>query len=124
MSRMNDMRAAKSGITTTITRTNARNLLFSFPQMLAHHSVTGCPMQIGDLLGSGTISGTEPGSQGSLLEQCSNGKSKIQLNDGEERTFLEDFDTVTIRGWAGGANGELVGFGECIGRIEPANRLY
>ena len=81
-------------------------------------------MQIGDLLGSGTISGTEPGSQGSLLEQCSNGKSKIQLNDGEERTFLEDFDTVTIRGWAGGANGELVGFGECIGRIEPANRLY
>ena len=120
---MTEMRAAEAGMTTTITRTNARNLLFSFPQMLTHHSATGCPMRVGDLLGSGTISGTEPGTQGSLLEQCSNGKSKIQLNGSDERTFLEDFDTVTIRGWAGDADGDLVGFGDCIGTIEPANRL-
>jgi len=109
-----------NGTTTTVTRTNARNLLFSFPQMLAHHSVTGCPMQVGDLLGSGTISGTEPGTEGSLLEQCQNGKSVVKLRDGEERKFLENGDVVTIRGWCEGEEGELVGFGECVGRIEPA----
>jgi len=108
----------KSGTSTTITRTNAQNLLFSFPQMLAHHTITGCPLQVGDLLGSGTISGTEPGSQGSMLEQCSNGKSTLKLNGNEERKFLEDGDTVTIRGWAGG-EGALVGFGECVGEIQP-----
>ena len=80
-------------------------------------------MQVGDLLGSGTISGTEPGTQGSLIEQNSNGKSRIQLEGGEERTFLEDFDTVTIRGMAEGADGDLVGFGDCIGTIEPAQEL-
>lgn len=80
-------------------------------------------MQVGDLLGSGTISGTEPGTEGSLLEQCSGGKTIIKLNGNEERTFLADHDTVTIRGWAGGADGELVGFGECVGSIEPANKL-
>ena len=120
---MIDVGAAQFGTTTTITRTSARNLLFSIPQMLAHHSITGCPMQVGDLLGSGTISGTEPGTQGSLLEQSVNGKSQIQLDGGEERMFLEDLDTVTMRGWAVGAGEELVGFGECTGRIEPANRL-
>lgn len=88
--------------------------------MLAHHTITGCPMQVGDLLGSGTISGTEAGTQGSLLEQCSNGKSTLKLNDGEERTFLEDYDVVTIKGWAGDDELGLVGFGECIGMIEPA----
>ena len=79
-------------------------------------------MQVGDLLGSGTISGTEPGTQGSFFEQCANGKAKIQLNGCEERAFLEDFDTVTIRGWAGATDGGLVGFGECVGKIEPANK--
>lgn len=106
--------------TATVTRTNARNLLFSFPQMLAHHSITGCPMQVGDLLGSGTISGAEAGSQGSLLEQCANGKSKIDLSKGENRTFLEDGDTVTIRGVAGSVEQDMVGFGECIGTIRSA----
>ena len=88
--------------------------------MLAHHSVTGCPMQVGDLIGSGTISGTEPHEYGSLLEQSANGKSSVELNGGEKRTFLEDGDTVTMRGWATGADGDLVGFGECIGQIELA----
>lgn len=111
---------ANSGETTTITRTNAQNLLFSFPQMLTHHSITGCPMQVGDLLGSGTISGLGTGSQGSLLEQSQNGTTEIKLNGDERRTFLEDFDTVTIKGWAGSEDGALVGFGECVGRIEPA----
>lgn len=113
--------AAKSGTSTTITRTNGKNLLFSFPQMLAHHTAGGCPMQVGDLLGSGTVSGTEPDtSSGSMLELSANGKKKIQLHGGDERTFLEDYDTVALKGWAGGEEGALVGFGECSGRIEPA----
>lgn len=112
--------AAKSEKTTTITRTNAKNLLFSFPQMLTHHSITGCPMQVGDLIGSGTISGTDSGTHGSLLEQSQNGTTEIRLDGDERRTFLEDFDTVTMKGWAGSQDGALVGFGECVGRIEPA----
>ena len=91
--------------------------------MLAHHSITGCPMQVGDLLGSGTISGMDYGTQGSLLEQSRNGTTEIKLNGEERRTFLEDFDTVTLRGWAGSQDGALVGFGECVGRIEPAISL-
>ncbi|KAI9873153.1 MAG: hypothetical protein M1830_000775 [Pleopsidium flavum] len=112
-----------TGTTTTITRTNARNLLFSFPQMLAHHSITGCPMQVGDLLGSGTISGTDPGAQGSMLEQCQNGRTALKLGNGEERKFLENGDVVTIRGWAGEEEGSLVGFGKCVGSIEPAIKM-
>ncbi|EQB48561.1 fumarylacetoacetase [Colletotrichum gloeosporioides Cg-14] len=71
----------------------------------------------GDLLGSGTVSGSEPGTQGSLLEQSQGGKVPIKLNGGQERKFLQDGDTVVIKGWAGGADGELVGFGECSGEI-------
>ncbi|KAI9840636.1 MAG: hypothetical protein M1837_001405 [Sclerophora amabilis] len=111
--------SAKSGNTTTITRTNSSNLLWSFPQMIAHHSITGCPMRVGDLLGSGTISGTRPGSHGSLLEANQNGQVSIQLNGGEKRKFLEDGDTVILRGWSE-SEGGIVGFGECSGMIEPA----
>ncbi|PKY03216.1 fumarylacetoacetase [Aspergillus campestris IBT 28561] len=109
------------GKPTTIARTNAKNLLFSFPQMLAHHTITGCNMSPGDLLGSGTISGTDPQSQGSLLEQT-NGKNPIKLADGLERTFLEDGDTVVLRGKAG-SEGSYVGFGDCVGTILPAVKL-
>ncbi|KAJ9647831.1 hypothetical protein H2199_001607 [Coniosporium tulheliwenetii] len=110
----------QSGNKTTISRTTGRNLLFSFPQMLAHHSITGCPMQVGDLLGSGTISGREPGERGSLLEQNENGKSTIKLEGGEERKFLEDGDEIAITGVCGEDEEALVGFGECVGAIEPA----
>ncbi|EON61412.1 fumarylacetoacetase [Coniosporium apollinis CBS 100218] len=110
----------KSDNKTTISRTTARNLLFSFPQMLAHHSITGCPMQVGDLLGSGTISGVEPSERGSLLEQNENGKATIKLEGGEERKFLEDGDEITITGVCGEDEEALVGFGECVGAIEPA----
>ena len=88
--------------------------------MLAHHTITGCPTQVGDLLGSGTISGTEPGTQGSLLEQNLNGKTTLRLDGGEERTFLEDGDIVILKGWAGTTASGLVGFGECAGEIIPA----
>ncbi|TIA55394.1 Fumarylacetoacetase [Aureobasidium pullulans] len=109
-----------SGATTTISRTSGRNLLFSFNQMLTHHSITGCPMRIGDMLGSGTISGTEASERGSLLEQNRNSKTVIKLEGGEQRVFLEDGDEVTIRGVCIGEDGLRVGFGECKGNIIPA----
>lgn len=76
-------------------------------------------MKVGDLLGSGTISGPEDGAQACLLERSKNGKENIHLEGGETRTFLEDYDTITMRGWAG-EEGGLVGFGECVGRVQPA----
>lgn len=110
-----------SGNTTTITEMNAKNLIWSFPQMIAHHTVSGCPMRPGDLLGSGTISGEDDKSRGSLLEQNKGGKQAIKLNGGEERIFLQDGDTVTIRGVAG-SEGGFVGFGECSGQIIAAHK--
>jgi fumarylacetoacetase len=88
--------------------------------MIAHHTIAGCNMRVGDLLGSGTISGFDEGTYGSMLEQTRAGKQKIKLNGGEERTFIENGDSITIRGWAGEVDGELVGFGECTGTILPA----
>jgi fumarylacetoacetase len=104
----------------TILKSNGKHLLFSFPQMLAHHSVGGCPMRVGDLLGSGTISGVEEGSQGSLLEASKGGKENIKRLGGVKRKFLEDGDSVTLRGICGNEVDGLVGFGECVGRILPA----
>lgn len=79
-------------------------------------------MHVGDLLGSGTVSGPEAGTaSGSMLELSANGKNKIKLNGGEERVFLQDYDTVTLKAWAGGSDGGgRVGFGDCAGMIEPA----
>lgn len=77
-------------------------------------------MRTGDLLGSGTISGTEPGTQGSLLEQSKGGKTPIQLPGGEERSFVNDGDTIIIRGYAGSLEDGAVGFGECRGTILAA----
>lgn len=109
-----------SGNSTNVGKTTAKNLLFSFPQMLAHHTIGGCPFSVGDLLGSGTISGESKAEKGCLLEQTDNGKTAIKLTGGEERNFLEDGDTVTMAGVCGNEDGALVGFGECSGRIEPA----
>lgn len=112
-----------SGTKTTISRTRATELLYSFPQMLAHHTVGGCPFSTGDLLGSGTISNESETGKGCLLEMSENGKRQIDLQEGSKRTFLEDGDTVTITGVCGREDGALVGFGECVGRIEPALSL-
>ncbi|KAL4989945.1 Fumarylacetoacetase [Aspergillus falconensis] len=109
------------GKPTVISHSNAKNLLYSFPQMLAHHTITGCNLNTGDLLGSGTISGKENQTEGSFLEQT-NGKNPIKLADGSERLFLEDGDTVILRGMAG-TEGNYVGFGDCVGTILPPVRL-
>ncbi|KAJ5793994.1 Fumarylacetoacetase [Penicillium paradoxum] len=113
----------KQGNNTTITNTKGNNLIWSFPQMLAHHSVSGCPMRTGDLLGSGTISGEGDNEKGSLLEQNSGGQQTIKLNGSEERKFLQDEDTIRIYGVCGDEEQGLVGFGVCEGQILPALSL-
>jgi len=108
------------GATTTLAMVSGANLLWSFPQMIAHHSVGGCPMQTGDLLGSGTISGKGDDELGSLLEMTQGGKKEIMLTGMDVRKFLKDGDTITLRGVCGGEEGAVVGFGECVGTIESA----
>ncbi len=104
---------------TTITRTSYAGMYYSAAQQIAHHTSSGCPMRVGDLLGSGTISGPEKESRGSMLELSWGGKEPVTLEAGAERAFLEDGDTVTLRGWAQG-EGYRIGFGDCTGRILPA----
>ena len=108
----------------TISNSNGKHLLFSFSQMLAHHTIGGCPMKVGDLLGSGTISGTEKGTEGAMIEYTKGGKESIKLASGEERKFLQDGDTVVLRGLCGTEENGLVGFGDCKGVIVPAPKLF
>lgn len=103
-----------------ISRTNFRHLYWSMNQQLAHHTINGCAMRPGDLLASGTISGTAPDSFGSLLELTWGGSRPLELPTGETRRFLEDGDRLAIRGWCQGA-GFRVGLGEVAGTILPAN---
>jgi fumarylacetoacetase len=117
-----ELRPRDSEHATTITRTNFKHLYWSTAQQLCHHAIVGCAMQTGDLVGSGTISGSEGDSFGSLLELTWNGRSPIKLDGGIARTFLEDGDTVTFKGWAQDEN-YRVGFGECLGKILSANTV-
>lgn len=87
--------------------------------MIAHHTITGCNLRPGDFLGSGTISGPDSGTEGSLLEQTKGGKVAIKLNNGEERKFIQNGDTFVLRGSYGSGDAK-VGFGEVSGTIlEP-----
>jgi fumarylacetoacetase len=104
---------------TTICRTNYREMYYSAAQQLAHHATSGCPMNTGDLLGSGTISGPQKDSRGSLLELSWGGKEPLTLDTGETRSFIEDGDRVTLYGAAIG-DGYRIGFGACTGRLLPA----
>lgn len=108
-----------NGETAVLSRTNAKYLYWNVAQQLAHHTVNGCNIQVGDLYASGTISGPSPGSYGSLLELTFNGQKPLDLPNGEERKFLEDGDTVIIRGHAE-KNGVRIGFGLCSGKVLPA----
>ena len=107
---------------TVISRTNYREMYYSAAQQLAHHTTSGCPMRVGDLLGSGTISGATKESRGSLLELSWGGKEPLTLDTGETRSFIEDGDTLTLRGAAKG-DGYSIGFGECSGKLVPARNL-
>jgi fumarylacetoacetase len=98
--------------------TNYKVMYYSSAQQLAHHTETGCPMRVGDLLGSGTISGPSLDQTGALLEMTQNGKNPVTVN-GESRTFIEDGDEVGLFAEARG-DGYRIGFGPCIGQILPA----
>lgn len=111
--------APAGGTEAVISRTNYREMYYSSAQQLAHHTSAGAPMTTGDLLGSGTISGPTKGSRGSLLELSWGGKEPLTLKGGATRTFLEDNDTLTLRGAAKG-DGYTIGFGDCTGTLLPA----
>jgi len=113
------MQPAGSGAETVISQTNYGEMYYSAAQQLAHHSSSGCAMNCGDLLGSGTISGPDKSSLGSLLEISWGGKEPFTLDSGETRTFIEDGDRMTLRGHAQG-DGYRIGFGECTATILPA----
>ncbi|MCF6370937.1 fumarylacetoacetase [Rhizobium halophilum] len=103
---------------TRMAQTNYNVMYYSSAQQLAHHAVSGCPMRVGDLLGTGTISGPTLDQTGALLEMTQGGKSPVRVG-GAERTFIEDGDEVALYGYAQG-NGYRIGFGPCIGKILPA----
>ncbi|SLN62483.1 fumarylacetoacetase [Pseudooctadecabacter jejudonensis] len=103
----------------TIARTNYKDMYYSAAQQLAHHTTSGCPMRVGDLLGSGTISGPEKENRGSLLELSWGGKEPLDTASGP-RSFIEDGDTLALHGAAQG-DGYTIGFGDCIGTVLPAH---
>lgn len=89
-------------------------------QLLTHHTVNGCNLQPGDLLGSGTLSGPRPGEAGSLLELSAGGREPVALPDGDSRRFLQDGDTVILRAHASAPGARRIGFGDCAGTLLPA----
>jgi len=103
-----------------LTLSNTSSMYWTVAQMVAHHSVNGCQLQPGDLFGSGTLSGAQPGQFGSLLEITQGGKEPVQLASGEVRKFLEDGDEVILRARCVREGVASIGFGECRGKILPA----
>ncbi|WP_460117956.1 fumarylacetoacetase [Pseudomonas sp. S2_C03] len=104
-----------------LTLSNSQYMYWTVAQMVAHHSVNGCQLQAGDLFGSGTLSGPECGQFGSLLEMTEGGKKPIELASGEMRKFLEDGDEIILRARCRRDGFASIGFGECRGKVLPAN---
>jgi fumarylacetoacetase len=113
------LRAPAMNEAARICRTNFKYMYWSSVQQLVHHASSGCAMNVGDLLGSGTISGPEKDQRGSLLEISWNGTEPLELAAGVTRSFLEDGDSLIMRGWCQG-DGYRVGFGEVEGTITPS----
>ena len=111
--------SSESSSETTISRSNFKYMYWNMMQQLAHHTVNGCNLKVGDVMASGTISGKDESSYGSLLEISWGGKKPFELKDGSKRTFIEDNDTVTMRGFAE-KDGKRVGFGQVTGTILPS----
>ncbi|MEN9528680.1 MAG: hypothetical protein RI932_553 [Pseudomonadota bacterium] len=114
------LQSAKMNAPLKICRTNFRHMYWSMAQQLAHMTSNGTNIDIGDVYGSGTISGPTPDSYGSMLELCWKGTKPLQLPDGSERKFIEDGDTVIMKGWAE-KDGVRVGFGEVRSLVQPAD---
>ncbi len=109
----------KGGAETVLTRTNYSEMYYSAPQQLCHHTTSGCVMNVGDLLGSGTISGPLKENRGSMLELSWGGKEPLAIAGGT-RSFIEDGDTISMRGAALG-DGYRIGFGPCTGQLIAAH---
>ena len=103
-----------------LSRSNFRDAYWTLAQLVAHHTVNGCNLQSGDLLGTGTLSGASADQGGSLLELSQGGARPLRLGNGEMRTFLEDGDRVMLRGHCERAGFRRIGFGECAGTVLPA----
>jgi fumarylacetoacetase len=99
---------------------NYTDAYWTVAQLVAHHTVNGCNLRSGDLLGTGTLSGPAPEQGGSLLELSQGGKRPITLSNGETRTWLEDGDTVILKGYCEREGFRRIGFGECRGTVLPA----
>jgi fumarylacetoacetase len=103
-----------------LSQSNFRDAYWTLAQLVAHHTVNGCNLRPGDLFGSGTLSGPEPEQGGSLMELSAGGKKPIALSSGESRTWLEDGDSIILRGFCERQGFRRIGFGECRGTILPA----
>ncbi len=104
---------------TVVCETNFKHMYWSMAQQLTHHTITGCKVEVGDMMGSGTISGPTPDSYGSMLEIAWNATKPVTLKGGETRSFIEDGDTVIMKGYSE-KDGIRVGFGEVRGKVLPA----
>ena len=103
-----------------ISRSRFTSMYWTMAQLVTHHTSNGCNLRPGDLLGSGTVSGPDPDSRGSLIERTARGREPIKLPNGEARTFLEDGDEVIMRAFCERPGFARIGFGECSGMIVPA----
>lgn len=111
--------APEDGEETKISTSNFKYMYWNMSQQLAHHTVNGCNVNSGDMMGSGTISGETPDSYGSMLELTWRGAKPIKLSDGSERKFINDNDTVIMKGYC--QNSQVrIGFGECRAKLLPA----
>ncbi len=110
----------ENGNANKVCTSNYKYMYWTMEQQLAHHTVNGCNVNVGDLMGSGTISGPEPHEFGSMMELSWKGTKPLKMDDGTERKFINDNDTVIIKGWCE-KEGIRVGFGECKAKVLPAN---
>ena len=109
----------ENGEENLICKSNYKYMYWNMTQQLAHHTINGCNVEVGDLYASGTISGSEPNSFGSMLELTWRGQNPLKLSDGTERKFIEDHDSIIMRGFSE-KDGIRVGFGEVRGKVLPA----
>ena len=106
-----------------VSRSSFASMYWTGPQLLAHATVNGAAVRAGDVIGSGTVSGPDPGSQGCLLELTEGGSRPLRLPDGTTRAWLEDGDTLVVRAWAGGGPRPPICLGEVAGTVAPARSL-
>ena len=109
----------KTNIETIVCKSNFKHMYWNMSQQIAHHTINGCNLNVGDMMASGTISGKSKDSYGSMLELSWGGKKNIELNDGSSRTFIEDYDSVIMRGYCEKDN-IRVGFGEVKSKLLPS----